>query len=404
VKLSSILLFPFLVTAASGLFAAPGNVIQLQFDAALNPSEIDSELPVLFESITPPEARYGVDIYFVDYETTALDGSATSTRAQLFVPRLSERADVPLYVFAPGSTGLVDACRPSREHVIGVDWGRYRIHALAHAGQGSVVVMPDYMNFRVAGAIQPYFISRAEAPVLLDAIRSARAVLANSDYLAQPAVGAFLAGYSQGGHAIFAAADLQVEYAPEVEIAGIIGYGPSTNVENLFREWTVAAPLVTYAYATFYGEDRFDPSEILQDRWLDDLAHDATTQCIGAIQRYYPLEPEPLYRRDFVDALLGGSLDEEFPRIAELMELNNAGLSGHEFPVLILAGTDDIVVFPESQTAFVSALCERGSDVRYRVYDGARHDTRQIGFSEAVEWMHARLADEPVPTTCERYR
>ncbi|MFW6288453.1 MAG: lipase family protein [Spirochaetota bacterium] len=393
-----------LVSAVASVAADAGDVIEVQFDLSLTAAEIDAELPTLFVDTAPPQSDYAVDIYFVEYETTALDGSATPSRAQLFVPRLPSASEVPLYLFAPGSTGLVEACRPSREHVIGVDWGRYRIHALAHAGQGSIVVMPDYMNFWVSGEIQPYYVSRAEAHVLLDAVRSARAVLANSDHSAQPASGAFLAGYSQGGHAVFAAADLHAEYAPEVEIAGIIGYGPSTNVENLFREWTVAAPLVTYAYAGLYGRDRFDPSVILQDRWLEGLEHDVTTQCIGAIQRYYPLEPEPLYRQEFTDALLGGRLAEEYPRISELMELNNAGLSGHGLPVLILGGTDDIVVFPDSQADFAAALCERGSAVRYRVFEGARHDTRQIGFSEAVQWMHARIAGEPAPTNCERYR
>jgi pimeloyl-ACP methyl ester carboxylesterase len=391
-------------TLAVTAVAAPGAVRDVTFDRRYTAAQIDRLLPTLFQDVAPPESRYGADVYFVDFETTDLDGTATPARAQLFVPRLERSQEVPFYLFAPGSTGLVDACRPSREHVIGVDWGRYRHHALAHAGQGSIVVLPDYMNYAVAGEIQPYFISIAEARVLFDAIRSARAFLAESDHYAVPAPGSFLAGYSQGGHAIFAAADLHDEYAPELEIGGIIGYGPSTNVENLFREWTVAAPLVTYAYATFYGEDRFDPALILQDRWLESLAHDATTQCIGAIQRFYPLEPGPLYRPEFTEALLGGELRERYPSIARLMERNNAGLSGHGLPVLILAGTQDIVVYPESQTEFVRALCARGSAVRYIVYEGARHDTRQIGFTAAVEWMRDRLAGVPAPSDCDRYR
>ncbi|MFW5688810.1 MAG: lipase family protein [Spirochaetota bacterium] len=382
-----------LLGVASIASGSPGEIIETRFDRSYSRAQVDDLLPVLFEDVASPDASYGVDAFLVDFETTSLDGTRTPATMQLFVPQLSGPETVPVYLFAPGSTGLVNACRPSREHVIGVDWGRYRIHGLAHAARGTIVAIPDYMNFSVEDEIQPYFISEAEARVVLDAARAVRDFAATSAANAAPSDGVVLAGYSQGGHAVFAAADARATYAPDVEIAGIVGYGPSTNIENLFREWTVAAPLVTYAYATFYGEEQFDPSLILADRWLESLAHDATSQCIGAIQRYYPTEPGPLYRPAFADALENGSLDEEYPEISRLMEANNAGLSGHGIPVLILAGTDDIVVYPESQTEFVNALRERGSDVRYRVFDGVRHDTRQIGFEQAVSWTRDRALD-----------
>ncbi|MFP4549625.1 MAG: lipase family protein [Spirochaetales bacterium] len=378
-----------------------GRIIEASFDQTYDTATVAELLPVQWEDLAPPEARYAVEVYIVDFGTTDLDGDDTPTRMQLLIPKLadaettSEASEVPFYLLAPGSTGLVDSCRPSREHVIGVDWGRYQTHALAHASQGTIVAIPDYMNSMVEGEIQPYFIAEAEANVVLDTDRAVRAFFASeeaAELSARPTDGTILVGYSQGGHAIFAAADRAQAYAPEVQIAGILGYGPSTNVENLFREWTVAAPLVTYSYATVYGEDAFDPSLILADRWLTDLAHDATSQCIGAIQRFYPTEPEPLYREAFLDALLDGRLAEEYPEIHRIMAQNDAGLSGHGFPVLILAGTNDVVVYPESQDAFVAALREEGSAVEYVVYENARHDTRQVGFVKAQEWIRAITA------------
>jgi acetyl esterase/lipase len=228
--------------------------------------------------------------------------------------------------------------------------------------------------------------------VVLDAERAVRAFFEGeeaAELSVRPADGTILVGYSQGGHAIFAAADRANAYAPEVQIAGILGYGPSTDVENLFREWTVAAPLVTYSYATVYGNEAFDPSLILADQWLTDLAEDATSQCIGAIQRFYPTEPGPLYREAFRNALLDERLDEAFPEIHRLMAQNDSGLSGHGYPVLILAGTNDVVVYPESQDEFVAAVRDAGSAVEYVVYENARHDTRQIGFAKAQEWIRA---------------
>jgi pimeloyl-ACP methyl ester carboxylesterase len=379
--------------------AEPGTIIGAQKDEEFTPEAIADRLPALFEGVAAPTPRHAVDVYLLDYETTGLDGAATQTRVQLFVPRLTEPLTVPLYVFAPGSTGLVDECRPSREHIIGVNWGLYRTHALAHAGRGSIVAIPDYMSFQVEGKVQPYFVSMAESRVLLDAVRAVRTFMVESDYLALPYDGAFLAGYSQGGHAVFSAADFRADYAPDVEIAGIIGYGPSTDVENLFREWTVAAPLVVYSYATVYGRDLFDPGLILRERWHENLMRDVTSQCIGAIQRYYPTEPRRLYRAEFADALLGGTLARDYPDIARLMALNDAGLTGHGIAALILSGTDDIVVYPDSMRRFVAALCREGSPVEHIVYH-ARHDTRQIGFQDAVDWMWRRMAGEPPPSDC----
>ncbi len=392
-----------LLLASTALSAAPGDVTSVVFDRSIPAAEIDSLAVALFENSEPPGARYDVDVFLIEYETTDLDGTPTPSLLQLFVPRLSEPDERPMYVFGTGSTGLVDACRPSREHLVDIEWGLYRTHVLAHAGQGTIGVMPDYMNFSVTGEIQPYFISVAEGRVMLDAIRAARSYIAGTDYFAQPAPGAFVAGYSQGGHAAFATADLRDEYAPEVELAGIIGYGPSTDIFNLFREFTVSIPLVVYSYATFYGEDRFDPSLVLADRWLDSLAHDVTSMCIGAVQRFYPREPEPLYRPEFTDALLNGTMREDYPGIARLMEINSSGLSGHGIPALILEGTEDTVVSLESQTEFVGRLCDAGSAVRYIVYEGARHDTRQVGFADAVEWMYAIAGGEPAPSDCSEY-
>lgn len=389
---------------AARAFSTAGEIIDVSFDRTMTVAQINAAADELFEGMDAPKARYEVDIYFIEYETTGLEGDATPALLQLFVPRILAPSRLPLYVFATGSTGLVDACRPSREHVAGIHWGLYRTHVLAHAAQGTVGVMPDYMNFSVTGEIQPYFISVAEARVLLDAIRVSKAFIAGTDYRAQPAPGAFVAGYSQGGHAAFAAADLRSEYAPDVEIAGVIGYGPSTDIFSLFKEFTVSAPLVIYSYAWFYGEDVFDPAVMLRDRWLDSLPNDVTTQCIGAIQRFYPLEPAPLFRPAFTEALLDGTLFEVYPEIARLMALNSSGLSGHGIPALILAGTEDIVVFPDSQTKFVRDLCAAGSDVRYVVYEGARHDTRQIGFWEAAQWMQTVTAGGPTGANCEDYR
>jgi pimeloyl-ACP methyl ester carboxylesterase len=358
----------------------------------LSPVAIDKLAGVLFKPLPAPRARFSVDSWLLTFESVYPDGAPATITAQLFIPRYTDAAVRPLYVFASGSTGLTSACRVSREHIAGIRWGLYRTHVLAWAGQGVIGMLPDYMGFADKGRLQPFYSAVAEGRLMLDAVRAARTFLGGEPAAGQSPQGidgfkAFLAGFSQGGHAIFAAADLRESWAPDVALAGVIGYGPAADVYTLFREFPVDAPMAIYTYEQMYGKQRFDPSLILLPKWADTLEDDVTRQCIGGMQAYYPWTPRELFRKDFADALLAGKLAEKYPSIDRVLKENSSGLTRHHVPALILEGTDDIVVSVKSQTAFATALRALGSPVQLSIYKGARHDTRQAGFSEALQWV-----------------
>jgi acetyl esterase/lipase len=95
-----------------------------------------------------------------------------------------------------------------------------------------------------------------------------------------------------------------------------------------------------------------------------------------------------------------GALEQAYPEIFAILRENSTGLSGHRIPSLILEGSDDVVVSVKSQEAFVRELCRTGSAVRYSLYKGRRHDTRQIGFGEAREWMEGITRGEKPDSNC----
>ncbi len=393
-------LFLFVAVAVASLSAAAGDVVSIEHDQTYSPSQVNSMAGQLFTNRAVPQARYTVDVYMIRYLSTNLEENPTVITAQLLVPREPQRAEQPLYLFAPGTTGLTDQCRPLREHQVGINWGLYRHHVLAMAGQGAIGMIPEYMHFGDPDRLQPYFIAEAEARVVLDSVRAVRnlfgtgpganAALRNAGV--RPA-GVFLSGFSQGGHAIFAAADRRAEYAPDVRIDGIIGYGPTTNIEQLFREFSVVAAPIIYTFAQHYGVDRFDPEVMLADRWLPTLAQDVRRLCILGLQSYYPWGPWPLFRPEFNRALANRTLARDFPEIDAILRENATGLSGHGVPVLILQGSRDVVVNLDEQAEFVVALRNLGSRVRYLVYDNAPHDTRQIAFEEVLRWMNERMTE-----------
>lgn len=375
-------LFGFSVTAN----AAPGDVISIEATDSFTPAGVDAEIADLFEGHTAPAARHAVDVYLVHYESTYPDGSPATIRAQLLVPRaVPRRTTRDLYLFGPGSTGIRDACSPSREHILGIHWGLYRAHMLAYSGQGFVGLLPDYMGMGDPERYQPFFHADAGAYLMLDGIRATENAL--KEIGADPFQRTFLAGFSQGGHAAFAAADFRRAYAPEVKIDGIIGYGPTTDMFALIQEFVVAAPIVAYSFRERYGADRFDPAIMFQSRWVETLDHDVTRQCIGGIQRYYPWNPAELFRPEFLAALRRDDVASISPEIDEILRENSVGLSGHGVPALIVQGTDDIVVYPPSQEEFVVELRERGSDVRYYIYENERHDVRQAAYFDVLAWI-----------------
>ncbi len=373
--------------AVSGF--ADGRLFEITDTGVLSPEEVDHTIAPLFDGYEPPGARYSVQTYLIRFQSRYPDGTTAPITAQLFVPILPAEAERPVYIFAPGTTGLLDVCRVSREHIAGIHWGLYRSHMLSFAGQGVIGLLPDYTGFGDPDHLQYYYHAETEAMMILDAARAIRFFFEEERFQVRPAPAVHLAGYSQGGHATFAAADLGPSYAPEVAIAGIIGYGPATDMEALLREFTVVAPMVVHTYQRVYGSEAIDPGDILAPRWAETLDYDVTRQCVGAMQSYYPWAGEEMFAESFYDSITAGTLSATHPKVSAILRENSPGLSGHGVPVLILQGTEDIVVYPDSQAQFVTALRSRGSEVRYLVYEGYRHDTRQISFGEVLRWIGA---------------
>lgn len=390
-----------MVLAAGHVVAQPGTILELSGTGVYTPAEVDGATAGRFRNngATPPRATHTVETYLLRYESTWPDGETAEITAQLFVPReTATPSDV--FAFAPGSTGLVEACAPSRPFVERRAFGTYNAYSLAYAGQGMATIMPNYMGFFDVGVIQPYFVRVAEGRTVLDGLRAAELALARLG-VAQELRSAFVGGYSQGGHAAFAAADLLQEYAPDVPLAGIVGFGPTTDIEAVLFDFTYVAPWVLHSYQTFFP-GRIDPAEILRDVHANNLAEKAESLCIAGAQSSYPAVPEGLFTVDFAQVLANDRVADAYPELARLFAENDAGVSGHGLPAIILQGENDPVVDIRFQNRFVAEICSLGSSVTYPNYVDARHETRYIGFRDALGWMRSLAGGESVPNHCAR--
>ena len=375
---------------------SPGTLLQAIPRPGYTPAQIDALVVPLFEGFEQPRSRLGVNVYELTYTSTDFDGSIAVIHARLFVPVYDAPVERPVLVFGSGTTGIADACAPSREQPEVRRWGYYRANMLAYAGAGIITVFPDYLGFNDPERPQRYFSRAAEGHVMLDAARAVRRFFERHDSVVRPAEAVFTAGYSQGGHAAFAAADLRPNYAPDVPLAGVIGFAATTDVAALLREGAYYAPYILYTYSRMYGRDTIDPSRYFEERWARTLEADVERMCVDQFQSYYPFDGRRLYRADFYAALHGGELDWRFPALAAALRDNKSGVSGHGLPALVVQGGDDIIVTTKAQTRFVEELRAAGSEVRYLVFPGVRHrDTRPVGFAASLEWIEARFSGRP---------
>ncbi len=387
-----------LLGALAAAQTPPGTLLSVQPLGTLTGAQVDGAVGGRFrgDGETPPRATTGVDAYLLRYATTGPDGGEALAQAQLFVPRAP--SDDALLAFAPGSTGSDPSCSPTNVRLRGGNLETYGVTALGYAGQGLPTVLPDYLGASAPGSVQPYFVATAEATVVLDALRAATQALA--DLAPDLTVAdAFVAGFSQGGHAAFATADRAAVYAREVPLAGVIGFGPSGDLDTLFRSFHYTAPWVVRAFEAAYP-GQVDRNDVLVAAYANALDADARRLCILGAQAYYPGDPAFLYTPEFHAALFGGTLGEDFPEWRALFDANDTGVRPHGLPVAIFQGVDDPVAPLAAQDALVARLCAFGSPVRYANYLRTRHDTRYIGFRDALAWMRDRSADLPATDDC----
>ncbi|CAP00803.1 conserved hypothetical protein; putative exported protein [Acinetobacter baumannii SDF] len=126
----------------------------------------------------------------------------------------------PIVVWAHGTTGVADACAPSKAAL--ADSTKDLISKLLAAGY--VVVAPDYEGLGTPG-IHPFLNVKSEAFSITDAVVAARNYLSQRNLLTSKKWGTV--GHSQGGHAALGAA--QYANRAQLDYKGTVAVAPASN-------------------------------------------------------------------------------------------------------------------------------------------------------------------------------
>jgi len=395
---------PILPDAGALLQPRPGDLLGVNSTQSYTAAQTDALAKENYGSAMPPVAT-GITKYVFHYRSELPNGEDITVYGRAYLPAVP-RAKLPIFAFAPGTTGIGDECAASLEKPKVANWANYDSHLAAYASQGYAVVTTDYEGMRDSSRIHHYMVGELEGRALLDSVRALKHLPAAGGRLDTGAV--FFAGYSQGGQAAFWADKIAAGYAPEIKDKGVVGFGPVMDVKETLADVTRGAninwfgPYLLYSYSDYY-HTRYPDNQILVPQFLDTLNKDVPAHCIDTDIVHWGRKPEGVYTPQFLQTLSSGQwAGTPFESFGADMDKNAVGALSTSSAKRINGGTQDNVVLPAQQQAAFNTLCHSSTGpVQLAEYQDATHyNTMVRSFSDTLAWMHALIAGLPQASNC----
>jgi pimeloyl-ACP methyl ester carboxylesterase len=333
----------------------------------------------------PFKAVPGAQAWKVLYHSRAVNGSDVAVSGVVVAPTDAPPAGGrPVVSWAHGTHGIADQCAPSRTADM--------VSRLPSIGkliaQGYVVVATDYEGLGTPGT-HPYLVGESEAHGVLDIAKAARQIretAANSRTIVW--------GQSQGGQAALFAGEIAPSYAPEVDLLGVVSGAPVTDIAAMLPAAATIPETLGFvvmglagaeaAYPTVKRSDVLTPAALEQSKLVDE-------KCYGAVLSAFKKPVDKVIARNPADV----------PAIAALFRQATPGQVPTEAPMLVYQGQSDDVVYQIFTAQYVRKACALGDTVEYKTFSGKDHyEENAAAEKDVLEWMQARLAGLPAPSTC----
>ncbi|GHH65485.1 triacylglycerol lipase [Kitasatospora indigofera] len=320
----------------------------------------------------------------------------------------------PLVAVAPGTMGQGDQCAASMglQHPIAlngtsvsVGYEDVAIYRLLAAG--AAVVVTDYAGLGTTDRLHTYVNRLDGGHALLDAVRAARA-LPGSTVTAASRIGLF--GYSQGGGASAAAAELQPSYAPELKLAGTYAGAPPANLTDVMKGIDGSALAGALGWS-LNGFLQADPDlRAIADARLNAKGkaalNDLSTMCVGDAIFGYAFTKSTAWTNggESVSDIVAAE-----PKLRAMLDAQRIGTLKPAGPVRLATGIQDDIV-PHAQARQLAVdWCRKGVDVTYDAIalpdlgDGllTNHLAPLLtDQGEAISWLTDRLAGKAAGSNC----
>ncbi|MCJ0891787.1 S9 family peptidase [Rhodococcus sp. ARC_M5] len=324
------------------------------------------------------------------YRTTdGVSGGGTETSGTVFVPRGSAPpGGWPIVSVGHGTTGVTDECAPSLYPNLLGTIGL----VTPFLERGTVVVVTDYQGLGTPG--DPAYLDRdAAAYDIIDAVRAARNVV--------PEVGTRwgAVGTSQGGQAVWAAAERNADYGDGLQLVGAAALSPTADLSRFFApetEQTLSRQLlVPYLYEGLrIANPSAERSDYIRGSFADNVT--ALTACSDLLGFSKADAGAVLDPADAVPAP-----EEAADRMTDWLESVALPTSGTEVPMFVLVGERDDLVDPRWTRDAVDAACGLGDDIEFRSEPQQGH-AELAANAIGVDWLVERFLNTPTSSTCTR--
>ena len=325
------------------------------------------------------------------YHSRSKDGEDIAVSGYALVPLSDQPPEggYPVVAYAHGTTGMADICAPSD----GVEdsLSEFRLNETlvtkTLVGMGYAVVATDYEGLGTPG-LHPYLVGESEANSVLDSVRALR------DWGGDRFSDTFVAlGVSQGGHAVLHAGQYWRDYAPELDLAGVVAVAPPSQFESIETSYETDLGktflmMIFGAYADAY--DEVEPSDILAPRGVE-LLEELERRCIGSLSDIFAeLDVRELQAVD--DPL-------EVPGLREIARENDVNRRALPAPLLIVHGSDDNIVEYDRSARLCPQIIglPRQGPTQMITFVGEDHYTISLASaSDMADWIRDRFAGEEV--------
>lgn len=308
----------------------------------------------------------------------------------------TKRPDRGLVSFAVGTQGMGSQCAPSRQMAVGREYESVFITGLL--ARGFNVVVPDYQGLGVPG-VHTYMGRRVQGQVVLDSIRAAQQL----DHPDIPLTGPVaITGYSQGGAAAASAAEMWHDYAPELDMKGVVaGAVPGDLV--LTARLLDGGPyfgFLGYAIAGLAEDYGIDIHQFLNEKGQEVIGR-ITEQCLFESLRIYAFTKSRTLTAD--GRSIGRLLREEpFATLVREQRLGE-GTWPRMDAMLIHSRLDDVVPF-EAGRALAERWVSQGARVRFNSGVAPTHAAAALtSYPAAFAFLHGRFTGKPMRANTRRY-
>ncbi|WP_217169216.1 lipase family protein [Streptomyces sp. AC512_CC834] len=349
------------------------------------------------------------------YKSTDANGEAVAVTGAYIEPAAKWRGQGPrpLVAVAPGTMGQGDQCAASMalEHplrlngqTVSVGYEDLSVYRLLL--RGVAVVVTDYVGLGTTDRLHTYVNRVDGAHAVLDAVRAARS-LDSSSVTSDSRVGLF--GYSQGGGATAAAAELQPSYAPDVPLSGTYAGAPPADLTEVTRAIDgsdLAGALGWSLNGFLQTEPALRP---LADRYINaagqEALKDLSTMCVGDALFGYGGDSSTDWTKT------GQSISDIVraePALQAFLAKQRIGTMKPGSPVRVATGvSDDLVPHGQARQLAVD-WCRKGADVTYvpvllpGVGSGLLNHFAPLLTDQgnAISWLTDRLSGEPADSNC----